>query len=147
MPWPFHVPELRSTQLLRIPASSVNAPAPHVFGALSPKPDAVARKIVPPNSRCIYIYIPRNPAVSLNADHIPRPRHLSSSKISRSENMASKTTILEHPSVGQIHGVQPQGQAHVEQYLGIQYATLENRFARGKLVETYKSPIQATKTG
>lgn len=61
--------------------------------------------------------------------------------------MASKTTILEHPSVGQIHGVQPQGQAHVEQYLGIQYATLENRFARGKLVETYKSPIHATKTG
>jgi carboxylesterase type B len=62
--------------------------------------------------------------------------------------MASNTTtILEHPSVGQIHGVQPQGQAHVEQYLGIQYATLENRFARGKLVETYKSPIQATRPG
>lgn len=61
--------------------------------------------------------------------------------------MASNTTILEHPSVGQIHGVQPHGQAHVEQYLGIQYATLENAFARGKLVETYKSPIQATKSG
>lgn len=57
------------------------------------------------------------------------------------------STILEHPVVGQIHGVQPKAQAHVEQYLGIQYATLENRFARGKLVETYKSPIQATKTG
>ncbi|KAI3390937.1 hypothetical protein diail_8335 [Diaporthe ilicicola] len=61
--------------------------------------------------------------------------------------MASKTTILEHPSAGQIHGVQPEGQPHVEQYLGIQYATLENRFARGKLVETYTAPIQATKTG
>ncbi|POS81392.1 carboxylesterase [Diaporthe helianthi] len=64
--------------------------------------------------------------------------------------MASKTittTILEHPSVGQIHGVQPQGQAHVEQYLGIQYATLENAFARAKLVETYKSPIRATEPG
>lgn len=61
--------------------------------------------------------------------------------------MTSQTTILEHPSVGQIHGVQPQKQAHVEQYLGIQYATLENRFARGKLVESYKSPTQATKTG
>lgn len=61
--------------------------------------------------------------------------------------MTSQTTILEHPSVGQIHGVQPQKQAHVEQYLGIQYATLENRFARGKLVESYKSPIQATKSG
>lgn len=61
--------------------------------------------------------------------------------------MASKTTILEHPSVGQVHGVQPKGQAHVEQYLGIQYATLENRFARGKLVETYTAPIQATETG
>lgn len=57
------------------------------------------------------------------------------------------STILEHPVVGQIHGVQPKAQAHVEQYLGIQYATLENRFARGKLVESYKSPIQATKSG
>lgn len=57
------------------------------------------------------------------------------------------STILEHPVVGQIHGVQPKQQAHVEQYLGIQYATLENRFARGKLVEAYKSPIQATKSG
>ncbi|KAG8162827.1 hypothetical protein KVR01_007305 [Diaporthe batatas] len=61
--------------------------------------------------------------------------------------MASKATILEHPSLGQVHGVQPQGQAHVEQYLGIQYATLENAFARGKLVEAYKSPIRATETG
>lgn len=57
------------------------------------------------------------------------------------------STILEHPSIGQIHGIQPGKVAHVEQYLGIQYAKLANRFARGVLVETYPAPVQAKQTG
>ncbi|ROW15694.1 hypothetical protein VPNG_02190 [Cytospora leucostoma] len=61
--------------------------------------------------------------------------------------MASETVTLEHPSVGQIHGVKPEKHPQVEQYLGIQYATLANQFARGTPVETYPAPIQATKTG
>lgn len=108
-------------------------------------------KLFPP-SLAAFIYIPPRPAFSFIAPCIVRLRHLSTGRHSQQparsvKDMASQATILEHPSVGQIHGVQPQGQAHVEQYLGIQYATLENAFARGKLVETYKSPVQATKSG
>lgn len=61
--------------------------------------------------------------------------------------MATKTTVLEHPSIGQIHGAQPEKHPQVEQYLGIQYAKLANRFARGTPVETYSLPIQATQIG
>lgn len=72
----------------------------------------------------------------------PKPRNLQD----RTE-MASKTTVLEHPSVGRIQGIQSDKHPHVEQYLGIQYAKLANRFARGTLLETYSGPIQATQTG
>ncbi|ROW07249.1 hypothetical protein VMCG_03797 [Cytospora schulzeri] len=42
--------------------------------------------------------------------------------------MASTTTaILEHPSIGQIHGIQPEKFPQVEQFLGVQYAKLANR--------------------
>lgn len=62
--------------------------------------------------------------------------------------MASTTTVLEHPSIGQIHGTQPEELLpHVEQYLGIQYAKLANRLARGTPVETYSAPVRATDMG
>ncbi|KUI72129.1 Neuroligin-4, Y-linked [Cytospora mali] len=61
--------------------------------------------------------------------------------------MALNTMILEHPSVGQIHGIQPEELPHVEQYLGIQYAKLANGLARGTPVETYSTPVQAAQIG
>lgn len=61
----------------------------------------------------------------------------------------STSPSIEHPSLGQIHGTKPPRLANVDQYLGIQYATLANRFARGTLVETRtsSSPLTATKIG
>lgn len=61
--------------------------------------------------------------------------------------MAATTTVLEHPSIGKIHGTQSEKHPQVEQYLGIQYAKLANRLARGTLLETYSAPVQATQTG
>lgn len=61
--------------------------------------------------------------------------------------MASTIAILEHPSIGQIHGVHAEKLPHVEQYLGIQYAKLANRLARGVQVETYPAPVQAKQIG
>lgn len=140
------MPELRSSQLPRIPASSVAAPGPaHRASSPSQLQLPVPGKLFPPPPiRCVAFILCPAPSESSRA-YIFGREHLTS--IPTKTNMASNTTILEHPSAGQIHGVQPKEQPHVEQYLGIQYATLENRFARGKLVEAYTAPIQATKTG
>lgn len=54
---------------------------------------------------------------------------------------------LDHASLGQIQGVRPSQHPGVEQYLGIQYAKLENAFARGVLVEKPDGPVDATATG
>jgi carboxylesterase type B len=59
--------------------------------------------------------------------------------------MAPETLTLQHPSIGSIKGIRRSSQ--VEQYLGIQYATLTDRFARGQLIETYASPLDATSHG
>lgn len=55
---------------------------------------------------------------------------------------------LSHPTLGQIEGVNLKDHPAVKQYLGIQYATLANRFARGAVVETPGAgTLKATKTG
>lgn len=61
--------------------------------------------------------------------------------------MATDLPALEHPSLGQIQGVQPPDHPTAEQYLGIQYAKLANRFARGTLVGKPEAPIKATTVG
>lgn len=61
--------------------------------------------------------------------------------------MASTQPALQHPSLGTVRGIRPERHPDVDQYLGIQYATLANRFARGALVEKPTSPIEATKRG
>ncbi|KAF3763587.1 hypothetical protein M406DRAFT_49189 [Cryphonectria parasitica EP155] len=61
--------------------------------------------------------------------------------------MATKLTTLEHADVGKLTGIQAPAHPEVEQYLGIQYAKLANRFARGTLVETFLGPIEATSVG
>lgn len=62
--------------------------------------------------------------------------------------MATKQEpALEHASLGHIAGVRPPHHPQVEQYLGIQYATLANRFARGTLIEKPPAPIEATDVG
>lgn len=64
----------------------------------------------------------------------------------------SPSPSIKHPSLGPIHGTTSPRHAKVAQYLGIQYATLANRFARGTLVEASAAsssspPIEATKLG
>lgn len=59
--------------------------------------------------------------------------------------MAQEPVTLQHPAIGSIKGNRPLPQ--VEEYLGIQYATLSDRFARGKPVESYPSPLDATSHG
>lgn len=54
---------------------------------------------------------------------------------------------LDHASLGQIKGTRPSKYPDVDQYLGIQYATLADAFSRGKLVEKPLKPIVATATG
>lgn len=54
---------------------------------------------------------------------------------------------LEHPSLGSIQGLRAEKHPGVEQYLGIQFATLANAFARGVLVEKPAASIVATKRG
>jgi carboxylesterase type B len=52
---------------------------------------------------------------------------------------------LDHPTIGSLRGIQQSSE--IEQYLGIQYATLADRFSRGTLVESYASPVDATTQG
>lgn len=54
---------------------------------------------------------------------------------------------LTHPSLGSIKGIKPSNFPSVEQYLGIQYATLAGPFDRGVPVEKPAGPIDATATG
>lgn len=54
---------------------------------------------------------------------------------------------LSHASLGEVKGVKPSAFPHVEQYLGIQYATLKDAFARAVPVGKPTGPINATKTG
>lgn len=54
-------------------------------------------------------------------------------------------TSLNHPDLGQIDGVSVDGTV---QFLGLKYASLEDRFAPPKLVTKLgSSPIDATKYG
>ena len=59
--------------------------------------------------------------------------------------MAPQPASLQHPAIGSIKG--KLFSPTVEEYLGIKYATLSDRFARGKLVESYPSPLDATSHG
>jgi carboxylesterase type B len=52
--------------------------------------------------------------------------------------------ILAHPEIGEVQGITNDG---VEQYLGIQYATLSDRFAPAVLKEYHGEGIDATKIG
>ena len=60
-----------------------------------------------------------------------------------------KTHVLEHPLLGRIKGVQKTDT--VVQYLGLQYATLKDRFARAELAVGQQGGdgdvIDATKHG
>lgn len=62
---------------------------------------------------------------------------------------ASPSPSIEHPALGQVRGTKPPRHPHVDQYLGLQYATLASRFARGTLVEPSATSrvVDATKTG
>lgn len=53
--------------------------------------------------------------------------------------MASEceTVLLDHPTIGTIQGIRRI--PHVNQFLGVQYATLRDRFSRGELIERYPS--------
>ncbi|KAB5533474.1 Alpha/Beta hydrolase protein [Coniochaeta sp. 2T2.1] len=59
--------------------------------------------------------------------------------------MAPEAVTLQHPAIGSIKG--KLFSPTVEEYLGIRYATLSDRFARGKLAETYPSSVDATSHG
>lgn len=62
--------------------------------------------------------------------------------------MSTSSPSIEHPALGHMQGTKPPHHEHVDQYLGIQYATLANRFARGTLVENSSSTsTDATKLG
>lgn len=54
---------------------------------------------------------------------------------------------LEHASLGQIKGIKPSQHPELDQYLGIQYATLADAFSRGKPIEKPQAPIDATAKG
>lgn len=59
--------------------------------------------------------------------------------------MAEQSVTLEHGVIGTINGIRrAEG---VDQFLGIQYANLADRFARGTLVETYTTPVDGTAQG
>ena len=55
--------------------------------------------------------------------------------MSQTDGVASFETT-DHSTIGGIRGLKRSKQ--VTQYLGVQYATLKDRFARAELVETYR---------
>jgi carboxylesterase type B len=59
--------------------------------------------------------------------------------------MAPEVVNLQHPAIGSIKGTS--FSAEVEEYRGIKYATLADRFARGQLIESYSSDVDATSHG
>ncbi|KIW10037.1 hypothetical protein PV08_11813 [Exophiala spinifera] len=54
------------------------------------------------------------------------------------------TSTLNHPTLGEITGRDGDG---VTQFLGVQYATLENRFAEAQVKSSYSTPLNATAHG
>ncbi|KAL2399166.1 hypothetical protein ABEF95_000334 [Exophiala dermatitidis] len=59
--------------------------------------------------------------------------------------MSSQNVALQHPSIGPIHGLDRGNGVH--QFLGIQYATLQDRLAEAQLKTTYQTPVDATNYG
>ena len=63
--------------------------------------------------------------------------------------MIAMEELINYPTIGPIRGVQQS--PNVTQFLGVQYATLKDRFARGELLRDYPSkssrPMDATKFG
>lgn len=74
-------------------------------------------------------------------------KYLQQKSILSTLKMATDLPALEHPSLGHIQGIQAPGHPKVEQYLGIQYAKLANRFARGTLAGQPSTPMEATTVG
>ncbi|KAK6385818.1 uncharacterized protein PV06_07234 [Exophiala oligosperma] len=54
------------------------------------------------------------------------------------------TATINHPTIGQIKGRDGDG---VTQFLGVQYATLENRLAEAQVKSSYSTPVDATAHG
>ena len=54
-------------------------------------------------------------------------------------------TTFQHPSIGSIRGIRRL--STVDQFRGIRYAELADRFARGTLVQSYRTPVEATTQG
>ncbi|EHY61023.1 hypothetical protein ABEF95_010221 [Exophiala dermatitidis] len=59
--------------------------------------------------------------------------------------MSSQSVVLRHPSIGPIHGLDRGNGVH--QFLGIQYATLQDRLAEAQLKTTYQTPVDAANYG
>jgi len=59
--------------------------------------------------------------------------------------MSPEYETLSHPRIGLIRGIKKF--PNVNQYLGVQYATLEDRFARGQIRQKYGEILDATKFG
>lgn len=63
--------------------------------------------------------------------------------------MSCSREFINHPTIGPIQG--SRRCANVNQFLGVQYATLKDRFAQGELLEQYQSapvgPLDAAKLG
>lgn len=58
--------------------------------------------------------------------------------------------IIQHPTIGSIRGIK--GSNRVNQYLGVQYAKLKDRFSRGKIcqydyIPSMDNVLDATKHG
>ena len=60
--------------------------------------------------------------------------------------MAIFPVVLDHPSLGKVTGIQHQD-GSVEQYLGIQFATLKDRLAEPVLRTEYAGAIDARRHG
>ncbi|KIX96457.1 uncharacterized protein Z520_07723 [Fonsecaea multimorphosa CBS 102226] len=54
------------------------------------------------------------------------------------------TVTVDHPSIGSVKGLEGDG---VYQFLGVQYATLDDRLAEAQVKSTYESPVDATSHG
>lgn len=59
--------------------------------------------------------------------------------------MSEQPIALQHSTIGTINGIRRA--RGVDQFLGIQYAKLADRFARGTLIETYEAAVDGTAQG
>lgn len=67
-------------------------------------------------------------------------------KLRVKQSILAMGAMLKHPLLGEVEGIRHSSE-DVTQYLGVQYATLANRFAAPVVKTVYEGKVEATSFG